>query len=1199
MPALRSLIAILFLGLCLASPPLLAQSEPPSAEAVQQSLDKLAERKLAEADQKVAKASLEQTLKFLAARDEALQSLEDLKKRLSDAPRQIEENQRELERLKKTKERPVSERYSGESAARLEMLLNDRTTQQAEWQKALGEANSLSITAETRPERAQAGISSMQARILEIGSLLKAGKESGKTINADRRGELLAEQAALTVQSQLLRQELAGNNLLQDLGKSQHDLLTEKISRLEKETLDLQALISEKRREQSEKTVAELSKEGAQGAGTDSLLSQENAKNLRLSDYLLRATDRLNVLTRRNLETKQQLDNLTQSNQALEEQINVLRGSLLLSRILYKQKQALPKIKADQSLADEIADLRLGQFELNQERDKLATPQQYLDDLLAQQPSEQVTPELRKDLDTLLATRSELLERLNHELNALLNEAITLQLNQKQLLSTSESLRTTLDEQMFWIPSNQPLDLSWFKMTPTLLKNQLTEIPWGSGVRELGEGLVDRPLLFLPLFLLIAALLWKRRYLYDKLAELNDDIGHFKRDSQLHTPLAILITILLALPGTLTFAVAGLALLLDARGQNATLGSALLEMAQVWLLFYTAHRILTPGGIAERHFHWSREQVGFLDRHLVRLGVVVLALVGVVTVAEHQPASLADDVIGIAVVLLGYAAMAWLLSRLLFSSPGDERPSLIKMIVGILFTALPLVLFVAVCFGYYYTSLKLTDRLIDTLYLLLLWFVIEAAFVRGLGVAARRLAYARALAKRQNAAKEGVDGETNVEEPTLGIEQINQQSLRLIRLALLIGFIVCLYWVWADLISVISYLDNVTLYQYTAGTGAQPARPAGSPGTAAPDPGPGQRLRHHHPAFLRHQRHRHRQRPVHPRGQLGQAAMAGGGALGRPRFRPAGDLLQLRLRPDHPLRASGTNRRRGDHRQPVRHGQPDPHPRHHHHRFRPQGDHRPEPDLHHRATGELVAERYRDPGHHQDRPGLRDRPAAGAQADDAGGQGKPAGTARPGAAAVLPNHQRQYLRLRAALPRPRTGRPQPLYRRDPDEDRHQLPRTQDRHGFQPGRCVRQEPPGPAGPAVRRRAAAQRRRQSARAQGPGRSRRTDPLNLRAWTPSGNSQHNARELPEASLEITRRPRLRQPLRPPGRRLLHRSPARPHRRAAPGGSQPRRPGAARPASGNQRRSAVRRTVRRAQAVVGGRAAGDGVFRPPVRLL
>ncbi|TFZ32730.1 mechanosensitive channel MscK, partial [Pseudomonas syringae] len=92
-------------------------------------------------------------------------------------------------------------------------------------------------------------------------------------------------------------------------------------------------------------------------------------------------------------------------------------------------------------------------------------------------------------------------------------------------------------------------------------------------------------------------------------------------------------------------------------------------------------------------------------------------------------------------------------------------------------------------------------------------------FVRGLSVAARRLAYNRALAKRQ-AAKDNGDGEGVGEEPTLDIEQVNQQSLRLIRLALLGGFIAALYWVWSDLISVFSYLDNITLYEYTSGTGA-------------------------------------------------------------------------------------------------------------------------------------------------------------------------------------------------------------------------------------------------------------------------------------------------------------------------------------------------------------------------------------------
>ncbi|WP_202985730.1 hypothetical protein, partial [Klebsiella pneumoniae] len=55
---------------------------------------------------------------------------------------------------------------------------------------------------------------------------------------------------------------------------------------------------------------------------------------------------------------------------------------------------------------------------------------------------------------------------------------------------------------------------------------------------------------------------------------------------------------------------------------------------------------------------------------------------------------------------------------------------------------------------------------------------------------------------------------------TLDIEQVNQQSLRLIRLALLGGFIAGLYWVWADLLSVFAYLNNFVLYEYTSGTGA-------------------------------------------------------------------------------------------------------------------------------------------------------------------------------------------------------------------------------------------------------------------------------------------------------------------------------------------------------------------------------------------
>ncbi|MBD2837377.1 mechanosensitive channel MscK [Pseudomonas sp. JM0905a] len=815
--SLRTFIAATLLGLCLT--PAYLQAATTATPGLPKPAAAPAESKPAEGEAQAKPSIDEQTQTFVANQQESEKSLAALKRQLSDAPRLVGEAQRELARLKTSPPVPVKERYGKSEITQLEKLLDERSNELAERQKSLADANSLIITSQTRPERAQAEISANQTRIQQINAILKTGKDSGKAISEEQRALLTAEQAALAAQTELRREELAGNSLLQDLGNSRRDLLVERIRRLEQETLDLQSLINEMRRESSEQTVAELSRDADQTT-PDSLVAKESAINLKMSDYLLRSTDRLNELTGQNLQTRQQLDSLSQADQALEEQISVLKGSLLLAKILYQQKQALPQLHLDKNLADEIADIRLYQFELNQQRDKLGNPDAYVEGLLADQPPEQVTPELRTTLTDLISTRSELLDRLSRELNNLLNESITLQLNQKQLQETSRTLRNTLDEQMFWIPSNKPLDFNWLKSTPHMLERQLAEMPWGAGVRELGEGLVDRPWLFLPLLLLIGGLLWKRRYIYARLNEINQDVGHFKRDSQVHTPVALFLTVLLALPVSLFLLLCGLALQIDARGQNATLGAALMEMAQAWMVFYTLYRILAPGGIAELHFHWDRPQVAFLRGQIRRLGGVVMALVAIVTVAEHQPAALADDIIGVIVVLSCYALMTLVLSNLLLAEPMREQTSPFRLLIGVAFTLLPLALIVAVGFGYYYTSLKLTDRLITTLYLLILLLLVEATFVRGLAVAARRLAYQRVLAKRQAQTKENADGEeVVVEEPALDIEKVNQQSLRLIRLALLGVFLACLYLVWADLISVFAYLDQVTLYQYSTGTG--------------------------------------------------------------------------------------------------------------------------------------------------------------------------------------------------------------------------------------------------------------------------------------------------------------------------------------------------------------------------------------------
>ncbi|MGH8484504.1 MAG: mechanosensitive channel MscK, partial [Pseudomonas sp.] len=498
--SLRTALCAALLGLCLSLSSVWA-AEPPTSASVQNSLDKIADRKLPETEQKALQQVLEQTLAFLATKEDSEKKLVALKHQLADAPRQTAENQRELAKLNESKVVPATQRYATLSVPQLEQILSERSTEQGDLQKALSEANSLTITSQTRPERAQAEISANQTRAQQINNTLKQGKDGGKPLTADQRNKLNAELASINAVTLLRRQELAGNSLLQDLGNSQHDLLIERVTRLEQEIQDLQTLINQKRLAQSQQTVTEQSLE-AQKAGGSTLLATESAANLKLSDYLLRSTDRLNELTQQNLKTKQQLDSLTQADQALDEQINVLRGSLLLSKILYKQKQSLPHLKVDRDLADQIADIRLYQFEVNQQREQMTSPSAYVDKLLVNQPEENATPQLRKALLEVAITRADLLERLNRELSALLNESITLQLNQKQLLSTAQSLRTTLDEQMFWIPSNKPLDLEWLGTVPERLQKQLVSLPWGSGIKELGDGLTQRPLLFLPLLLL-------------------------------------------------------------------------------------------------------------------------------------------------------------------------------------------------------------------------------------------------------------------------------------------------------------------------------------------------------------------------------------------------------------------------------------------------------------------------------------------------------------------------------------------------------------------------------------------------------------------------------------------------------------------------------------------------------------------------
>ena len=252
---------------------------------------------------------------------------------------------------------------------------------------------------------------------------------------------------------------------------------------------------------------------------------------------------------------------------------------------------------------------------------------------------------------------------------------------------------------------------------------------------------------------------------------------------------------------------------------STVLGAALAKIALIWLVFELCYRLLSRNGIAQRHFRWTEDNNRQLRRRLLIIGLTMVPMTLVIAFGEEWPAQLSNDRIGLVTMVAGLAVISVMLARTALTYPIQHYSRTLRSVITLISAGAPLVLVALIVAGYYFTSVRLSGRLIDTFYLALLVILIDATAVRGLAVAAQWLAYKRAVAEREAEPKENVEG-VEVEEPQMDLQQVNQQSLRLVRLGLVVLFGVLLYWVWADVINAFSYTNTIVLWESTEGSGA-------------------------------------------------------------------------------------------------------------------------------------------------------------------------------------------------------------------------------------------------------------------------------------------------------------------------------------------------------------------------------------------
>lgn len=257
----------------------------------------------------------------------------------------------------------------------------------------------------------------------------------------------------------------------------------------------------------------------------------------------------------------------------------------------------------------------------------------------------------------------------------------------------------------------------------------------------------------LPLLLIAGLIRWRLQWLRSYQAKLASQVGQLRNDTQLHTPKAILIDLIRALPVVLLILAAGLILLTMQLNISDLLWAYSKKLALFWLVFGLCWKVLEKDGVAVSHFNMPPQLTSHWRRQIVRVSLALLPLNLWSVISELSPLHLMDDVLGQFVIFINLLLIAVLVWPMCRESWRDKESHSLRLATVTVLSIVPIALMALTATGYFYTTLRLAGRWIETVYLVMLWNLLYQTVLRGLSVAARRIAWRRALARRQHWSK--------------------------------------------------------------------------------------------------------------------------------------------------------------------------------------------------------------------------------------------------------------------------------------------------------------------------------------------------------------------------------------------------------------------------------------------------------------
>jgi len=623
--------------------------------------------------------------------------------------------------------------------------------------------------------------------------------------------------------------QLSANNR-QELSRMRAELYKKRHERLDNQLQALRNSLNAQRQREAELAL-ERTEQLAEQEDLPTGIAEQLQVNRNLSNELNQQAQRIDVISSQQRQAATQTIQVRQAYSTIVEQAQWLGASSVLGENLRAQIAKLPDTPKPQQLDNDMAQLRVQRLRyegmLNQQLE------------VTQDDGTPLTRTQQRILDSQLRTQRELLNSLLSGCDTQILELTKLKVANSQLVDALSEVQDASHRYLFWVPDVSPITLSY----PLSVAHDLTSLLSLDTLTQLSKAfvmMVTSKESLIPIFgalLLVIFSISSRRHYHAFLERSSSRVGKVTQDHFYLTLRTVFWSILVALPLPVLWAALGFGLqnawpypMAQAIGDGVTATLPILWMCMIGAAF------ANPRGLFIIHFRWPQAQVTRAMRYYrMSVWLIVPLIMALITFDNFNDREFFASLGRLCFILLCIALSIVTnnLKRagipLYLDKNGSGENIINSALWGLLFSA-PLLAALAAAVGYQTTALSLLGRLETSVAIWFFLLVVYHIIRRWMLIQRRRLAFDRAKQKRADILAQRAKGEEDtsgtgsasieglieIDDVEVDLDAISTQSLRLVRSILTMIALVSVIFLWSEIHSAFSFLENIKLWEVTS-----------------------------------------------------------------------------------------------------------------------------------------------------------------------------------------------------------------------------------------------------------------------------------------------------------------------------------------------------------------------------------------------